>query len=280
MHEMLYEFYESLDDFRETISNRRENKVFQGVRFDQLSSQLISDKRTLFAGSKSYADAEELMSNGYLEPLEKIKAGVKKVAAMQAVPRKRAINNVVGFAPHVPNALAGIPQSMIDIKSTPEPTKIITLAYMKTFGANIGTSEIINAGINMLGLVQQLEQNGYRVALDVMDVVLKDKQAAAARINLKTHRQHIDYLKLTYPLTHPSMMRRHLFKWLETLPGLTEPDFKTGYGEPLYGRYARPTAQTDFLRLHKVLKENEYVIPGFSAIDSTPDKLIELCGIK
>jgi hypothetical protein len=281
MKKVIYEYFDSLEQFKDGINSRGLNDMFM-VASDKyfLQSQIETEVKTENCGTRSYAEADKLMTDGYIDPLEKIKAGVRKLEAVQTAPRKRSFTNVVGFAPHVPNAIAGIPQSMIDIKTTPEPTKIITLVYYASFSVGIEPEQIIKAGINMLGMVQQLERNGYRVALDILQASQKTKQIAALRINLKTHRQQIDYLKLTYPMVHPSMLRRHTLRWMETVPNLTDIDFIKTYGTPLYYDYSTAAELTDYLRSFKVINEREYVVPGFLAISNEPDKLIELCGIK
>ena len=49
-------------------------------------------------------------------------------------------------------------------------------------------------------------------------------------MDVKSYAEHLDLQKLTFPVAHPSMFRRFGFKWLETVPTLTESRFSMGYG--------------------------------------------------
>ena len=89
---------------------------------------------------------------------------------------------------------------------------------------NCGTSEetLRKAGETVLQLVYALECRGYRVALEgIAFNGERDERRFILAINLKDWKQHLDIMKLSFPLTSPAMFRRFGFKWAETLPDVT-----------------------------------------------------------
>lgn len=97
----------------------------------------------------------------------------------------------------------------------------------------MGTSEFVRAGKNILNVIYTLELQGYRVALNVMTNFCTNKERAFSIVQIKNWRQPSNPLKISYPLVHPSFFRRHGFRWLETVPELTDGTFTDAYGRPL-----------------------------------------------
>lgn len=224
------EKFDSIEVLERTIMKRKPNRVFES---EKLSSEIKGNRG--WAGTSSLQEALELMKNGYEEPLAKIKKEMVNVKAKSNTPvaKVRPTVGVVGFAPCVPNAIMGLPNSMIAVERVPMKSKILTIMYC--VGVNCGTDadEIVKAGVAVLKMINTLELKGYRVKLEVELIGCeKQNEFASVTVNVKDWRQHLDLKKLSFPLVHPSALRRIGFRWLETTPNLTEICFTRGYGTP------------------------------------------------
>ena len=65
-------------------------------------------------------------------------------------------------------------------------------------------------------------------------------ELAIGTVQIKNYGERYSFQKVSFPLVHPSMFRRIGFKWLETVPGITDSGFSFGYG--------RPATQEDLIR--------------------------------
>ena len=94
-----------------------------------------------------------------------------------------------------------------------------------------------------------------------------------ATVKVKDYREHMDLQKLCFPLAHPSMFRRFGFKWLETVPGLTEVGWSFGYGRTVknYKKFKK-----------HFMKENEFLIDLnlTKKYNYNPEKIIEVMNLK
>ena len=79
-------------------------------------------------------------------------------------------------------------------------------------------------------------------------------EMASFTINVKQHSQKLNLLKLSFPLVHPSMLRRFGFKWLETTPDIKDRTFSKGYGVILDSMF-----RGDSVKERRFLKDNNIV---------------------
>lgn len=278
MKKVVNEHFETVKDFVDTIFKRKPNSVFER---ENLSS---SDGDYGFTKTKSLDEALDLMKNGYREPLTKIKSSLDKAIKSKGfsdVPKKRPQNSVVGFVPHVPNSILNLPQSMINIENTPMKVKVINIKYDMSINAGTGASEIEQAGIAVLNIVNFLELRGFRVNLDCMPFNGEvSKEFACVSVKLKDSRQPIDVLKLCFPLTHPSFFRRLGFRWLETVPQLSAYDFTGGYGRAIANK-DYDEAKEYFLKHTKELTKDTYYFNVNMARRANYDikKMAEIAGL-
>lgn len=246
MH-IVQEHFQSIHQMLKTLDGRKNNAVMRGE--DSSSSGNSS-----FTLTESWDHAMKLLRYGYTDILGEIKAGMKEHAKFQEVSKKRNIKTAVqGVAPHVPNALLGVPNAMIHYESTVQKTKAISLVYFETANAGVEADTFVKSGIALLSTVHALEIRGYRVKLKCMFFSSKcEDERAFASVNLKDYREQLDLHKLCFPIAHPSMFRRIGFKWLETVPGIEEEDWSGGYGQPIY--------EDELSEIEGILKENEYFV--------------------
>lgn len=218
------EHFKSIHEMLDVIESRQENEVMRGKRASEKGSYD-------FTATHSYSEAKDLFRNGWEEPLSKIKRGLSKIQNNSSMQRRRVATGVVGYAPHVPNAILGLPNSMILTKTQAQKTKAVSLLYDICECAYVETDEFIRSGIAFTGLVHSLELQGVRVKIRLAFFTSKyNSEYVHASVDLKHYGEHMDLKKMCFPLIHPSMFRRFGFKWLETAPNLKEQGFRHGYG--------------------------------------------------
>lgn len=227
-----HEHFDSIHQFLATINSRRNNNV---MRHENCSETGDSS----FTGTKNYEGATELITKGWAEVLPRIKEKFDTAVKSNrngSIDKRRTCNSVVGYAPNVPNAILGLPQSMIYQHKEPQKVKVVSIVYAPD--ANCGTSSetFIKAGIVVLNIINRLELNGIRVRLMIsaMDTYA-NHTFVNCTINVKDYREQLDLKKLAFPIANPSMLRRFGFKWLETYPELKEDGFSDGYGRTISG---------------------------------------------
>lgn len=226
------EHFDSIHKFLATINSRANNSVMSGCR-----SSITGDSD--FTGTQSYEEATELITKGWEEVLPKIKEKFDTAVKHNqngSIDKRRTCNHVVGYAPNVPNAILGLPQSMIYQHKEPQKCKVVSIVYAPD--ANCGTSAetFIKAGIVVLNIINRLELNGIRVRLMIASMdSYSNKTFISCTINVKDYREQLDLKKLAFPIAHPSMLRRFGFKWLETFPELKEDGFSVSYGKTISG---------------------------------------------
>ena len=273
------ETFNGVNEFLNVIGKRSPNVVFKGA---ELSSESGSQ---CFTMTKDYAESEQLMATGYKDGLNNLKKskGVKITHASN-VRKNIPQTGMVGYAPHVPNAIAGIPQSMISQRKIEQHAKVVTIVYDGSAHAGVDAERFVKAGRNLLDVVMMLELQGYRVRVDIQDAFCTNKEKAICRITVKNHRQPINPLKISYLLLHPSFFRRQGFKWLETVPELTNNTFVAGYGRPLYFQVNSDGASTDeireYLKGRGLLEDGTFFTNFYEAEKHSAEELVKLMGIK
>lgn len=268
---VIEEHFDSIHSMLAVLDTRTNNLEM----FQCHSSQKNGNKR--FSGTNSWNEAVELFENGYTDVLEQIKSGIQKnVKATQTQTRRIVRTGVVGYAPHVPNAINGLPNSMIYTEKQAQKIKAITIYYAPTENCGVEAETFIKSGIAMLSAINILEMSGVRVNLNVVffnGANDTETEGSFGTVKVKDFREHLDVQKLCFPVVHPSLFRRFGFKWIETTPDMKRSNWAGSYGH-------ESPKFNDFVREH--LKENELLI-GLSETEKagySPEKLIELLGIK
>lgn len=269
------ERFDSLTSYANVIGKRNPNTVFGGRG---LESETGSESFTLTA---SYDDSLSLMMSGYKEGLKNLTASKgTRVAHTSRVAKSLPTTDVVGYIPHIPNAITGIPQSMISTRPTEQKAKVISILYDKGSSARTDASRFVAAGRKLLEVIMTLELQGYRVGLNILTSFCEDSQKAFCIIRVKDHRQQSNPLKIAYPLLHPSFFRRQGFRWLETCPAVTDREFISGYGSVMSRFYKTVGERREYLRQQGVLEPGCFYTEFEEAEENTVDDLIKKMGIK
>lgn len=220
----IIKMYDSVGQFAQCMRGQN-NKVFRNKK-DSV------DNGKSFTGTESYDEADRLLRCGDAESCELLKTSLKKIRMKgSGTTRSRELcASVTGFAPIVPNAIQGLPLSMMNTRVKERVNqKIVTVVYNACVSGAWDIEEIADAGAQVLDFVRQVEAGGARVNLYVMFASSARTECAAAIIKVKDSTQYTNVLRAAYPMVNPSMLRRHFFRFLETTD-ITDDDFRRGYG--------------------------------------------------
>ena len=254
--------FTSVNEFESYITNSPLNEVF---RWEELSSVKGTQS---FTQTKSYEEATDLFKNGWDSMAQNIthQLNVKKNQTLDTHVQK-VMFDVVGFQASVPRYLQGIPTNMVNKKLVPIKQKVITLNKDISYNAMASTQDIIDASIQTLQLIKKIEAQGIRVNLNLIFGSEAGKNTEVVKIRLKSANERLNISKLAFPLVHPSMLRRLIFRYIEVAPTVTK-GFRWGYGHPLDGSQL------------KAYCKDEYVLPRLFDGDITQiNDLATICKI-
>ncbi|MDE7345422.1 MAG: hypothetical protein K2N48_01630 [Muribaculaceae bacterium] len=215
----------------DTLAERPNNNFM----WDSNSSRTGSKE---FTGTSSWEEAVSLLKNGYPDYLDDIKKALNKSKKLTSkmyskMPRPVPENHVFGFVPNVPNALRGLPQSMITIERNPQKRKTISILYSIGDACWRDTDDFIDAGVALVSAINMIEASGIRTRLQLGFMPsTQSGEIVFPTVKLKDFGEPFALQKICFPLIHPSMFRRIGFKYLETCPFCTK-DFSFGYGAPV-----------------------------------------------
>ena len=278
---LVHEHFKSLNQLVDIMDTRPNNRAFRDYEKPASQRDETGEKKP-WSGTETYKDATEMIKTGFKEPLAKMKKALVKIGQTEKPVRPKLKNDFVGFVPHVPNTVIGLPMTMINKEKHVSKNKMIHLIYSFGASSNVKPSDMIKGGINFISLVNSLEKQGYRVKIDVATTFTEPKTLAIMTVNVKEYGQKLNLLKLTFPLIQPAMFRRISFRWLETTPENKDTTFTLGYGKPLSALFNQDAQkEANYLREMGVIKNrNTYFLSVYNAMNSkTPEALAKTIGI-
>ena len=275
-NKLVFEQFDNLTKFSKALE-RSENVVFRG--------EILSSKKeySTWAGTRTYEEAIDLFNNGWDDKVDEIKKGLVEFEKANeknvSYQKSRPSTSVVGFAPHVPNAILGLPNSMIMTERTPMKAKAVRLVYNMSMNAGTDADDILKAGLCVLKIAYSMEMKGYRVRIDVSPFAsTSSREDAICVVCVKDWRQHIDIKKVAFPIANPAMFRRLGFRWLESTENLTDTGYRCGYGRSFEDAKKEKKILTDA----GVLEENDYYmnVPLAQKNGFDVNKVAKAIGIK
>lgn len=233
--------FESITNFSQYLKTGKTQVKFEGRERSQTQGEVS------FFHTENYEQANNLFLYGDSELQKKIEdAGVKHTRLkLKGMANKRQIYSaVVGVAPNVPNAIAGIPTSMINVRQVQQKQRVLNLCFTCSTSGGTGTQTIINTSAQFISALMLIEASGTRVNLYLAECSFADSTYVTFLVKIKSASQPFNVLKMCYPMAHPSMLRRHFFRAIEVTKGVPV-RFTKGYGAPVSAN-----------GLKKILKEN------------------------
>lgn len=269
------EKFATIDAFVKSLNTRELNPAFKNK--GEVLSKIKGNKD--FYKTDTYEESEELLTGGYREGLSVIQSE-KRVNNYGSIKRNIPSVDVVGFAPHVPNAIAGIPQSMVSVKTRNQRSKIVSIIYNNSASCSVMTSQLAVAGRHVLDVVTILERQGYRVNVDILTTACTATQVAMCFVRVKDALRIINPLKLAYILVHPSFFRRQGFRWIETCPKITDETFSDGYGYPLiWLANKKNESEREWMKRHGLLPDGVFFTCYNEAVQNNAEELIDIMGL-
>ena len=192
-----------------------------------------SEDYTRWAKTNTYEEADELLLYGCKELQKRIEnAGVAKLRLQlnSYTNRRRIVSSIVGFAANVPAYLAGTPNSMINVKQHKEKQRVLSFMYNTSVSCGVSAERIIKAAAKVVSAIMIIEAGGVRVNVWAGEAFKTGSQPDCLWMcKIKEAGQRMDTLKMSYPIAHPSMLRRQWFRLLETTEGVPS-EYVWGYG--------------------------------------------------
>ena len=226
------EEFRSYSDLVEKLNSRKNNKIMK----KEHSSQHVGNED--WYGTSTYSEAEKMIVNGYKEAVAKMKKRVENASRINSE-QLRDVNHpvphnaIAGYIPNVPNAIRGIPQSMISVDRKPMKRKTLHILYSVGGSCQEDRDYFEDAGIALLSAVDLIEKSGVQTKIDLAFFTgHREREATFPTVCIKNYGERFSLQKVSFPLAHTAMFRRIGFKWLETTPVITK-DFTGGYGTPL-----------------------------------------------
>lgn len=203
-----------------------------------------------FCKTYSYNQAEELLLNGWEEGSKKLTTKLNIAnSKVQSREVKRAIFDIVGFQASVPRYLQGIPTNMVNKKTVKQKQKVVTIIKGINYAGMVSPETIMEDSVKFLQIVQAIEAQGIRVNVDVLSLAIQGSEESYIRMPIKRSSERLNISKMSFPLIHPSFLRRFIFRARETDMRLKDTSWGYGYGRP---------AEEQFVK--RLLNPGEYFI--------------------
>ena len=263
--EIIRENFKNIHQLIEYIKNNPRNPVFANERF--LASSEVDSYRTNFTKTKTFDEALHLLQYGWHEKAKELENRLKAKKINATNKSQKSIYDVVGHQASVPRYLQGIPTNMVNKKTIIKKQPVITIVKNIGYNSNVDSETIMEQSVKALQIIQTIENSGTRVNLDLIKYTSGIKQNMVTRIRIKNAGERLNISKMAFPLIHPSMLRRIMFAHVETCRELRDNSYSGGYGRSM----------NTHEELKSVVKNNEYVIPGF--IENVDDTIKEM-GLK
>lgn len=255
--------FNSLDEFYRYINETPTNDVFKNTR---QSSQSINE-RVDWYGTSSFKEACDLFVNGWDKKTLELKQKLDLEEHKEQQMTYKNIQFVQGYHPIVPLYLMGVPNNMVTKKMVPMKKKVITIDKTIAYAYNVSADRIMEEAVKAVRIINRLERQNYRVNLNLVGVSERNGVGIGFKIKLKSANESLNISKLTFPLIHPSMLRRLFLRFVEVNPH-TVRGFTLGYGSPLSGRDVKRIFVKDGTY------KNDFVLPDF--INTDIDKINDL----
>lgn len=226
------ESFGSVQEFISIISKRSLNKAFY-----EAGKECSITGSADFTGTQNFIEAQDLMKHGYKKGVIDLMRCKSSVKVMSPTKKVQTYQDVTGFAPIVPNAIIGLPQSMLNKRVHQKQAKVINILLDIDICGSEDKEIILKGGKNIYTFIKSIEATGTKVNLSVMSssYIEKAKKFTCLFIKVKDSKQAINPQLIAYPIIHPSFFRRHVFRWIETSNITNYKSMTHGYGN--IGRY-------------------------------------------
>lgn len=255
------EIFNSIGEFMNVVNTRPTSKHYAGYH---LESQEGSKS---FTGTENYEEANELFSTGWMEGkkyLTEMTAEKKAFAPTPAYQRKRTqAGGRLHIGALVANAEAVWVRRQRTLKDNISP--IVSVYFDMTVPGIMDKSDLAKISGRLFSAIRNLEEEGYKIELYLGFTAQERADQLASLIRLKNSNEPISEVKMLYPVVHPSFLRRHNFRWLETTP--IAPRRFAGYGHFVDSKELKTLVNTSGKKIHAAISAYYAVVRDFKAND-------------
>ena len=266
----LYRYFDDIKAYESYLESHEVQKAFTAHQ-----SSKTGTKR--FTGTSSYADANCRLLYGDKQLAKQIvmlgRGVFDKIRAKYTI-RRTYQSHICGQIANVPNYISGNPNTMIQVRQIHQRQPVLTIGYNTAVRGYVSRESVVRATINLLAAIVMFESKGIRVSFYTLNHDETGDGENSYAIKIKSAGQPLDLLKMAYPMAHPSMNRRHKFRYTEVTEGVPA-SFAWGYGAPV----------DDEQRMKKHFKKHGLNFDACLSFDSIRDKTPEqiaahICGAK
>lgn len=266
--EMSLEYFSDIYEFANAL-NRPVNRIFTGREHSQNEKK----RKDTFYGTRTYAEADNLLRNGYDEGLRAIVGAMPNIKAEDHTPITKA--DVVGHTPHVPHCIIGHPMNMIRTIRQPLIARSINVWFDRSEACDVKAEEMAESARLLIDAVKWLEDHNIRVTVNIISSGICAVQKVFCAVCVKKATALINVRKIAYPMVHPSWERRHCFRWMETSPIVTASDLSDyGFSFNIFGSVeSRRKKLVD----NGVIGQNDVYLDGISIRSvNTANEVVEM----
>lgn len=230
------EMYASAQEMANDLETR-------SVTSNSFKDDPYADKRFVGAGrSETYS----MLRNGYQPTVDAMKSKMR-IAASGHSKRFKSYNDVCGYQPIIPNAIMGLPNSMINSCLKPIKAKVIDVYYEMTCAAYVDSDDLIKAGQKMLGVIMELEAQGYRFNLYCTQGYYDSRNGCdMVCVKVKSANQPMDLKRMSFPISHTAFFRGIGFDWYSKFPKGT---YRAGYGHVISYDKSQEEIQAEYEKI-------------------------------
>ena len=251
--------FNSINEFYKYICDTPFNEAFRWAEHQSVDRGRWAERRTK---TNSFEEAVALMKKGWTEMAQQMTQKLKATPDMELIHQMRTVIGVAGFQPIVPLYLAGVPTNMVSKQMVPIKQKVINVTKSVDYSGSVSSDKIVEESIKAMQIVKKLESQGYRVNLYITLGSFTGGTEIVCKVKVKGANEKLNVSKLAFPLAHPSMLRRLLFRWIEVIPNVTK-SFIGNYGSP-----------ATYSQLKKAFP-NDVVLPAIFKCDIDEIKSVE-----
>jgi hypothetical protein len=224
------------DDINEVCYFCERGEVNHAVFDDHMASERQRSNNNAWSMSGSLEEAIALAragwDEGYTQMIEadKFKDIIELFKPMMVKRKFVPINDLIGHTPDVARMLMNHPLSMNSDLRTRDKRRNINIVIDITASSYVRSDRMLSRGILICNLINVIEEAGIRATVYIAMTGSVKGEVMATFIKVKHTNEALNTRRLAYPIAHPSMLRRILFRLIE-IRGSTD-EWVPGYGRP------------------------------------------------
>lgn len=231
-----YECFGSLKELSEALNSRPYNKGFLEKKGGDISFLASNSTESGDRCTSSFNEADKLMLEGDYERCNMIRNEQMRIDAGISDKKSTLVKSCCGSFPCVPLYLSGCPKNMYSKRMYPDKARTVSIIIETQVSIDVSSEKIIKAGAEILTAISILERNGIRINLFAADYSYTPKGKKvynlAMIVKLKDAGSPLDKLSVSYPIAHPSFLRRHFLRFVETCECGFMREYSSCYGVP------------------------------------------------